>query len=91
VVRLAADPDRERAEYAILVRSDLKGQGLGTALMRTLIAYARAQGIGELFGAVLHENRAMLDVAERLGFTSSRQADDATLVEVRLRLREEAA
>jgi acetyltransferase len=91
VVRLAADPDRERAEYAILVRSDLKGQGLGTVLMQTLIAYARAQGIGELFGTVLQENRAMLEVVERLGFKSSRQVDDATMVEVRLRLREEAA
>jgi acetyltransferase len=59
--------------------------------MQTLIAYARAQGIGELFGTVLQENRAMLEVVERLGFKSSRQVDDATMVEVRLRLREEAA
>ncbi len=87
VVRLAADPDRERAEFAVLVRGDLKGQGLGTALMQTLIAYARAQGIGELFGAVLQENRVMLDLAARLGFTSDRQAEDTTAVEVRLRLR----
>jgi acetyltransferase len=91
VVRLAADPDRERAEFAILVRSDLKGQGLGTALMRTLITYARAQGIGELFGIVLQENRAMLDVVARLGFKSARQAEDATALEVRLPLRDEPA
>jgi acetyltransferase len=91
VVRLAADPDRERAEFAVLVRSDLKGQGLGTALMRTLIAYARAQGIGELFGIVLQENRVMLDLVARLGFTSVRQPDDTTALEVRLRLRGEPA
>jgi acetyltransferase len=91
VVRLAADPDRERAEFAILVRSDLKGQGLGTALMQALIAYARAQGIGELFGIVLQENRAMLDLVARLGFTSAHQADDTTALEVRLRLRNESA
>ena len=91
VVHLAADPDRERAEYAILVRSDLKGQGLGTALTQALIDYARAQGIGELFATVLPENRTMLDLAERLGFACERQAADADAVELRLRLRDTAA
>ncbi len=91
VVRLAADPDRERAEFALLVRSDLKGQGLGTALMQVLIAYAGAQGIGELFGTVLRENRVMLDLVARLGFTSAGQAEDNTAVEVRLQLRGKSA
>jgi acetyltransferase len=86
VVRLAADPDRESAEYAILVRSDLKGQGLGTALMQALIDHARAQGIGELFGVVLQENRSMLDLAERLGFQREPHADDPEAVEVRFPL-----
>jgi acetyltransferase len=91
VVHLAADPDRERAEYAILVRSDLKGHGLGTALTQALIDYARAQGIGELLATVLPENRTMLDLAERLGFTREQQVEDADAVELRLRLREEVA
>jgi acetyltransferase len=86
VVRLGADPDRERAEYAIMVRSDLKGQGLGTALTRALIDYARGQGIGELFGVVLRENRAMLDLAERLGFRPEPHGEDPEEVEVRLPL-----
>ena len=91
VVHLAADPDREGAEYAILVRSDLKGQGLGTALTHAIIDYARAQGVGELSATVLHENRTMLDLAERLGFACERQAADADAVELRLRLRDTAA
>jgi acetyltransferase len=90
VVWLAADPDRERAEYAVLVRSDVKGQGLGTALMQAIIDYAKEQGIGELFGAVLRENRTMLDLAERLGFRIERHPDDPEIVEVRLPLRERA-
>jgi acetyltransferase len=90
IVRLAADPDRERAEYAVLVRSDLKGQGLGRALMQALIDYAQAQGIGELFGSVLSENVSMLDLAERLGFRREGGADPE-VVEVRLPLRERAA
>ena len=89
-MRLAADPDRERAEYAVLVRSDLKGQGLGRALMQALIDYAQAQGIGELFGSVLSENVSMLDLAERLGFRRESGADPE-VVEVRLPLRERAA
>jgi len=86
VVRLAADPDRERAEYAVLVRSDLKGQGLGSALMHAMIDCARAQGIGEVFGTVLRENHAMLALARRLGFRSAASADDPEMVEVRLPL-----
>jgi acetyltransferase len=69
------------------VRSDLKGQGLGTALTQALIDYARAQGIGELFATVLHENRTMLDLAERLGFQREHHSDNAEVVEMRLPLR----
>ena len=50
VARLVADPDYWRAEYAVLVRSDLKGHGLGWQLMQHLIAYARHEKLGELFG-----------------------------------------
>src|SRR3954453_4174073 len=42
VVRLHADANHERGEYAVLVRSDLKGQGLGWELMRLMIEWARA-------------------------------------------------
>ena len=87
VARFSADPDRERAEFAILVRSDLKGHGLGTALMQALIDHARREGIGELFGAVLRENRTMLDLAERLGFWREHHPEDSEIVEVRLPLR----
>jgi acetyltransferase len=75
----------------MLIRSDLKGQGLGTALTQVLIDYARAQGIGELVATVLHENRTMLDLAERQGFTLVREANDSGSVELRLRLRDTAA
>jgi acetyltransferase len=90
VVHLAADPDRERAEYAILVRSDLKGQGLGTALTHAIIDYARTQGMAELTATVLRENRMMLELAEQQGFTPAREAVDPCTVELRLRLREKA-
>ena len=45
VVRIHADPNFETAEYAILIRSDLKGHGLGWLLMELIIEYARAEGL----------------------------------------------
>ncbi|MFN4228376.1 GNAT family N-acetyltransferase [Parvibaculum sp.] len=86
VGRLSEDPNRERAEFAILVRSDLHGHGLGYALMQELIAYGRRRGIGEIFGHVLRENRAMLDMCDDLGFTRHALEGDPTLIETRLKL-----
>lgn len=86
VVHLAADPDKERAEYAVLVRGDLKGRGLGWLLMRRIIDYARKQGIGELFGEVLAENTTMLRMAEELGFSLKYETDEPQVVEVRMEL-----
>ena len=83
VARYSADPDKQRAEFAIAVRSDWKGHGVGYLLMSRLIELARAAGIGELFGDVLHENRPMLDMCRDLGFGLMANPKDATLVTVR--------
>jgi acetyltransferase len=85
VVRTATDPDNERAEFAIVVRSDQKGQGLGWALLDKMIRYSRARGTRELVGQVLPDNRAMLDLAHQLGFQSRYLPEDG-IVEVRLAL-----
>ena len=68
VARFFADPDNYQAEYAVTVRSDLKGRGLGYLLMVRLIEIARRHGIRELFGDVLSENDAMLEMCRKLGF-----------------------
>jgi acetyltransferase len=86
VVNIIADPDNERAEYAIIVRHDMTALGLGIYLMRRIIDYARARGIREIYGDVLHENRQMLRLCSVLGFTESRVPDEPTLVRVTLRL-----
>lgn len=86
VARLSADPDGQRAEYAVLVRTDWKGTGLGYALMGDLIEYARARGVGELFGEVLAENRAMLQMCEELGFRIEPLAEAPDVRLVRLAL-----
>lgn len=58
----------DTGEYAVLVRSDLKGHGLGWLLMQTLIEYARAEGIRTIQGEVLAENTTMLRMCAELGF-----------------------
>ena len=68
VVRLHSDSRHETAEYAILLRSELKGKGLGWALMQLLIEYARAEGLKSLYGEVLNENTTMLEMCRDLGF-----------------------
>jgi acetyltransferase len=90
VVRFAADPDNRRAEYAIALRSDWKGRGLGYLLMTRLIEVARERGVGELFGAVLHENAAMVQMCRELGFRITPDPEDANLLEVRKPLLAEA-
>ncbi|MEJ2085849.1 MAG: GNAT family protein, partial [Acidobacteriota bacterium] len=87
VARIAADPDNESAEYAIIVRGDMTGAGLGIFLMRRLIDYARKRGLGEMWGDVLRENRTMLRLCEMLGFTRENVPDEPDIVRVRLDLR----
>jgi len=68
VVRAACDPDNQDAEFGIIVRSDLKGGGLGRLLMDKLIAYLRARGTRRLVTTTLRENAGMLALARELGF-----------------------
>jgi acetyltransferase len=86
VARFHADPDLARAEFAILVRSDLQRRGIGAALMRSLAEVARARGIGELVGDVLKDNRSMRDMCGFLGLQSEGHPDDPGLVRVRMPL-----
>ncbi len=69
VVRAVCDPDNHDAEFAIIVRSDLKGSGLGRLLMDKLIAHFRSRGTRRLVGSVLLGNPRMLNLADELGFT----------------------
>jgi acetyltransferase len=67
VARLVFDPNFENAEYAIIVRTDRQGRGLGRRLVRDLIDYGRARGGNRLWGDVVSENARMLDLTRRMG------------------------
>ena len=86
VARLTGDADGQRAEYAILLRRDHKGEGLGYALMNRLIGFARDRGIGQLYGDVLRDNDQMLNMCRDLGFRSHSQDDDPGVIRVELPL-----
>ncbi len=77
---------RNAAEFGILVRSDVKGQGIGWLLMRALLDYARAEGIEEIVGEVLSDNAAMLQMCKELGFAVTTSDEDASVRWVKLRL-----
>ena len=76
VVRAAVDPDNIGAEFGVIVRSDLKGSGLGHKLMSKLIEHLRARGTQRIFGTVLRINRGMLELAKALGFQASTNPSD---------------
>jgi len=69
VGRVVADPDNVSAEFAVTVRSDLKGKGLGRMLMDKLIAYCRARGTREIVGEALPQNAPVIGLVKKLGFT----------------------
>jgi acetyltransferase len=74
--RALADPDNERAEFAVMVRSDLHSRGLGHSLMERLIAHFRKRGTAMLYGDVLPHNTRMLELARNLGFVAEPRPED---------------
>ena len=74
-VRDSKDP--EVAEAAVAIVDDQQGKGLGTILMRLLVATARENGISVFRGWVLGENREILRPLERIG--ARRTADQGVL------------
>ncbi len=83
-VRLHADADYDRGEYGILIRSDLKGHGIGWKLMQIMIEYAGWQGLNVVEGQVLRENSTMLAMCRTLGFKVKPDPDDPAIMNVTL-------
>ena len=71
VVRTITDDTNQRDEYAIIVRSDMKGKGLGRLLMEKMVRYCTNRGSREIWGLVLKNNEAMLGLVNSLGFKAA--------------------
>ncbi len=87
VVRLHDDTSGENAEFAILVRSRLKGHGVGWLLMKRMIEYSKQKDLKTVRGQVLSENTAMLAMCAELGFHIADDPDDPGVKTVTLPLR----
>jgi len=88
VVRLHDDPNGYGGEFAILVRSHLKGHGLGWLMMKHMIAYAQEKGLEIVHGQVLAENSTMLQMCTELGFHVDEDASERGMKVVTLQLHE---
>jgi acetyltransferase len=86
VVRIHSDSIYETGEYAILLRSGLKGRGLGWALMQMIIEYAKSEGLKAISGDVLAENTVMLAMCRSLGFEVKTDPVEHDICDVRLTL-----
>ncbi|AVX02423.1 bifunctional acetate--CoA ligase family protein/GNAT family N-acetyltransferase [Vibrio vulnificus] len=76
VARALINPENTEAEFAILIRSDLKGKGLGKVLMNKIIDYCRQKGTKKMTGMTMPTNRGMLTLAQKLGFSLDIQFED---------------
>lgn len=86
VARAYIDPVTLAAEFALIVHHDYARQGYGTRLLRRLIDACRERGASEIWGDVLSENGAMLELCDRLGFARHSKYHDPGIVRVTLPL-----
>jgi acetyltransferase len=78
VSRALINPDNTDAEFAILIRSDLKECGLGRILMSKIINYCKNKGTKQMSGMTMPTNRGMLTLAQKLGFELDVQFEDGS-------------
>lgn len=78
-VELVINHEKNNAEFAIITRSDLKGQGIGHSLMLKAIEYCRDRGLTELHGEVLIDNTTMIRLVSELGFIKRADYGDGTV------------
>lgn len=79
VATLARGADQERAEVAVSVRSDRKGQGLSWSLLQHTLAYARATGVKVVESVETADNYLALDLEREMGFSIRPVSDDHSL------------
>jgi len=76
VARYATNPDGESCEFALVVGDEWNHKGIGHKLMAALMEAARHKGLKIMEGEVLSNNRNMLNLIARLGFTAATSPED---------------
>lgn len=74
-------------EFAVMVRSDLKGQGLGRRLLEEVLDHASTIGISRIVGLILTENAGMLALVRELGFEIASDPEEAGVLRASIDVR----
>jgi acetyltransferase len=82
---LMIEPDFKKGEFAVVVHDIYQGKGLGYKLIDILIGIAQEKGLEEFYGFVLPNNRRMLRLCQKLGFTLIQLPDDISMVKLLLK------
>lgn len=77
---LAAEPSLKRAEVAISVRADHRGQGVGWSLLSYVARKAQARGIKRLESIESRANHAAIELQREMGFSCKTHPGDTTLM-----------
>jgi acetyltransferase len=80
VARYAANPDGQSCEFALVVADEWHHMGIGSGLMKVLMAAAKARGLLLMSGEILAENGAMLELVRALDFALHPHAVDPGIV-----------
>lgn len=75
VGRLTRLPNPTEAEFAMLVRDDFQGRGIGTQLLQNLLSFGKDEGIERVVAWMLPANRGMIEISEKLGFKMTREEE----------------
>ena len=79
VARLVKSHTAEEAELPVIVSDQFQKRGLGTALVRQLVDFARDEKLNRVTATVLFENRPMQKIFERSGFRLEQSRDPESL------------
>lgn len=85
VARAVFDADHREAEFAIVVRSDLHGRGIGYQLLDKLLRYSKSHGVQRVLGQTMATNHVMQKLASRFGFKITK-IDEGRLLKFELQL-----
>ena len=82
VSRYVITPDQQSCEFSLVVAEDMKGKGLGSRLMESIMEAARERGLSEIVGLVLRSNPAMLKLMRNMDFEVKRFDEDPDFAKV---------
>lgn len=76
VARLTRIHLTDDAEFAVLIADSHHHKGLGTQMVRRLIDVARAEKVKRIIADILPENRSMVELAKKVGFSAKHNLEE---------------